>query len=102
MRSSPRFLRDLKIDEKDVSMDRVQSDAEQFNPLHKSFFLLQKLESNLETMKYAKTEPIAIIGMACRFPGGANDPMAFWQLLRDGRDAITEIPSDRWPIDKYY
>ncbi|MEP0791424.1 MULTISPECIES: type I polyketide synthase [Cyanophyceae] len=39
-------------------------------------------------------EPIAIIGISCRFPG-AKDKKAFWQLLRDGVDAITEIPSDR-------
>ncbi|HXL36644.1 MAG TPA: type I polyketide synthase, partial [Ktedonobacteraceae bacterium] len=48
------------------------------------------------------TEPIAIIGMSCRFPGGANTPEAFWQLLRSGRDAISEIPSERWDIDAYY
>src|SRR5215475_4696588 len=102
MSSSPRFLRDSKIDEKDVGMDRVQFDADQLTPLQKSYFLIQKLESDLDAIEHAKTEPIAIIGMACRFPGSANDPMAFWRLLRDGRDAITEIPSDRWPIDKYY
>ncbi|MCY7285254.1 MAG: hypothetical protein LH679_17865, partial [Cyanobacteria bacterium CAN_BIN43] len=42
-----------------------------------------------------KLEPIAIIGIGCRFPG-ANNPEAFWQLLRNGVDAITEVPSDRW------
>jgi len=46
-------------------------------------------------------EPIAIIGMACRFPQ-ANTPDEFWQLLESGRDAITEVPSDRWNIDEYY
>jgi acyl transferase domain-containing protein/acyl carrier protein len=44
-------------------------------------------------------EPIAIVGMGCRFPGGADDPQAFWQLLRDGHDAIREVPADRWNID---
>jgi len=87
---------------KDVYMDRTPSDADQLTPLQKSFFLIQKLESDLEAMKHVKTEPIAIIGMACRFPGGANDLMAFWRLLRDGGDAITEVPSDRWPVDRYY
>jgi acyl transferase domain-containing protein/ubiquinone/menaquinone biosynthesis C-methylase UbiE/acyl carrier protein len=47
-------------------------------------------------------EPIAIIGMGCRFPGGANSPVAFWKLLRDGVDAIREIPPERWDIDAYY
>jgi acyl transferase domain-containing protein len=47
-------------------------------------------------------EPIAIVGMACRFPGGANSPEAFWDLLANGRHAVTEIPADRWPVDDYY
>ena len=45
---------------------------------------------------------IAVIGMACRFPGGARDLSSFWRLLRDGLDAITEVPADRWDVDAYY
>ncbi|XXY48825.1 SDR family NAD(P)-dependent oxidoreductase [Sorangium sp. So ce269] len=45
----------------------------------------------------AEPEPLAIIGMGCRFPGGADDPEAYWRLLRDGVDAIREVPADRWP-----
>ena len=43
-------------------------------------------------------EPIAIIGIGCRFPG-AEGPSAFWQLLCDGVDAVTEVPPDRWDAD---
>jgi acyl carrier protein len=43
-------------------------------------------------------EPLAIVGIGCRFPG-ASGPAAFWQLLTEGRDAITEVPSERWSID---
>ncbi len=46
-------------------------------------------------------EPIAVIGMACRFPG-ANHLTAFWQMLCNGVDAISEIPPDRWPKDAFY
>ena len=46
-------------------------------------------------------EPIAIIGIGCRLPG-AKDPESFWQLLRNGVDAITEVPKDRWDIDAFY
>jgi amino acid adenylation domain-containing protein/thioester reductase-like protein len=46
-------------------------------------------------------EPIAIIGLGCRFPQ-ANSPQAFWELLRNGVDAITEVPSDRWDVDKFH
>ena len=40
-------------------------------------------------------EPIAIIGLGCRFPG-ADNPRGFWSLLHDGVDAINEVPAGRW------
>ena len=49
----------------------------------------------------ARNEPIAIIGIGCRFPG-ANDPTAFWRLLRDGVDAIGEVPADRFDHRAFY
>ena len=49
----------------------------------------------------ATSEPIAIIGVGCRFPG-ANDPTAFWQLLRNGVDAIREVPADRFDQHAFY
>lgn len=49
----------------------------------------------------AEMEPIAIIGMGCRFPG-ANNPQAFWELLRNGVDAISEVPKERWDVDRFY
>jgi hypothetical protein len=48
-----------------------------------------------------ETEPIAVIGLGCRFPG-ADGPRAFWDLLRDGVDAITEVPPDRWDVEDFY
>ena len=48
------------------------------------------------------SEPIAIVGIGCRFPGGATDPERFWTLLEEGVDAITETPADRWNSDKFY
>jgi len=49
-----------------------------------------------------KREPIAIVGIGCRFPGGASSPATFWQLLLDGVDAVGEIPEDRWDVDAFY
>ncbi|WUS42645.1 SDR family NAD(P)-dependent oxidoreductase [Kitasatospora sp. NBC_01250] len=48
-------------------------------------------------------EPIAIVGMGCRFPGGVRDPQGLWQLLVEGRDAITGFPTDRgWDVEHLY
>ncbi len=49
-----------------------------------------------------KEEAIAIIGIGCRFPGGVNDPESFWKLLVEGRNAVTDVPADRWNIDRFY
>ncbi|NMO16396.1 type I polyketide synthase [Pyxidicoccus fallax] len=47
-------------------------------------------------------EPIAIVGMGCRFPGGISDPESFWRLLDNGIDATTEVPRTRWDVDALY
>ena len=66
------------------------------------FELLEQVHKKLEAVEREKTEPIAIIGVGCRFPGNVNDPDSFWNLLHEGIDAVTEIPSDRWDIESYY
>ncbi len=47
-------------------------------------------------------EGIAIIGIGCRFPGGVNDVESFWKLLAEGREAVCEVPPDRWNIERFY
>lgn len=64
---------------------------------------IAKLEAELNDLKGKNnSEAIAIIGMGCRFPGGASTPQAFWNLLHQGIDAIAEVPQDRWSINDYY
>jgi len=63
---------------------------------------LRQRRAEIEVLRAARYEPIAIVGMACRFPGDSDTPQKFWQLLQAGRDAIVEIPRDRWEIDQYY
>jgi hypothetical protein len=48
-----------------------------------------------------RNEPIAVIGMACRFPGG-NNPEAFWNFLLRGGDAVEEVPPSRWNVAETY
>jgi acyl transferase domain-containing protein/acyl carrier protein len=47
-------------------------------------------------------EGIAIIGIGCRFPGGINDTEAFWNMLAEGRNVVSEVPSDRWNVERFY
>ena len=61
-----------------------------------------EMQAKLNALEREKREPIAIIGMGCRFPGQATSPEAYWNLLRNGVDAIREVPPDRWEIDAYY
>ncbi len=49
-----------------------------------------------------RREPIAIVGMACRMPGGANDLEGYWRLLAEGRDGTGEIPADRWNNSDFF
>ncbi len=44
-------------------------------------------------------QAIAILGLGCRFPGAGSDAKAFWNMLRDGREALTAVPSERWDVD---
>jgi microcystin synthetase protein McyG len=72
------------------------------SPLKRALVAIEDLTSKLDAAERARHEPIAIVGMACRFPGGANDPEAYWRLLRDGREGVREVPRDRWDVDRFY
>ena len=52
--------------------------------------------------KNPMSQAVAVVGMSCRFPGGADNPEDYWRLLVDGRDLISEIPADRFDVDKYF
>ena len=54
------------------------------------------------TMGTTPVTRIAVIGMACRLPGGIDSPERLWEALLRGDDLVTEFPSDRWDVDEYY
>lgn len=47
-------------------------------------------------------EPIAIVGIGCRFPGGSSGPQAFWDNLLAGKDCIVDVPKNRWDVNRFY
>ena len=87
---------------KDFYMMVPAEESENAPALKRALFALKDMRAKLNAAESAKTEPIAIIGMGCRFPGGANTPDAFWNMLNMGTDAIKEVPGDRWNIEDYY
>ncbi|MGH3376482.1 MAG: AMP-binding protein, partial [Actinoallomurus sp.] len=58
----------------------------------------KRIEAAAPAARVGGEEPIAVVGLGCRFPG-APDVESYWRLLLDGRDAISEVPSDRWDAD---
>ncbi|MCX2933582.1 sulfolipid-1 biosynthesis phthioceranic/hydroxyphthioceranic acid synthase [Mycobacterium sp. CVI_P3] len=53
-------------------------------------------------MSTRSTTPVAVIGMACRLPGGIDSPEQLWEALCRGDDLVTEVPRDRWDNDEYF
>ena len=74
----------------------------ELSPLKRALLAIEELQAKLDTVERKQHEPIAIIGMGCRIPGGANDPEEFWRLLREGRSGVREIGSDRWDANAFY
>jgi len=70
--------------------------------LKKALVALKSLRAKYEQLENAQTEPIAIVGLGCRFPGGAVDEESFWRMLAAGDDAIGEIPADRWNASDFF
>jgi acyl transferase domain-containing protein len=72
------------------------------SPIKRALAEVRELRERLERSERRQAEPIAIVGMGCRFPGGVEDTESYWRLLENGRDAITTIPTGRWDAEAYY
>jgi hypothetical protein len=63
--------------------------------------LARQLRADTPGIALLRSEPIAVVGIGCRIPGGEG-PGGFWRMLEAGVDAITEIPADRWDVDAHF
>ncbi|HEX4448760.1 MAG TPA: polyketide synthase, partial [Polyangiaceae bacterium] len=64
--------------------------------------LAAQLNEQVQSAGDRARQSIAVVGLGCRLPGGVDSPDAFWKLLDEGRDAVREVPADRWDIDALY
>jgi acyl transferase domain-containing protein/acyl carrier protein len=77
--------------------ERSAKEAATVSTIHRAIQALEKAEAKIAALERARSEPLAIVGLGCRFPGG-KDPESFWRTLDQGIDTVREIPESRWPV----
>jgi len=83
-------------------MNDPQPATEALSPVKRALLEIRELKAQLARAQSAAHEPLAIVGLALRLPGGVKDMEGLADLLWNGRDAIGAIPADRWPLDALY
>jgi acyl transferase domain-containing protein/SAM-dependent methyltransferase len=77
-------------------------EAGTLSPVKRALIEIRQLKQRVAELEGGLHEPIAIVGLGLRFPGGAVDASSFERLLWSGTDAVTAIPPERWSLDAYY
>jgi acyl transferase domain-containing protein/acyl carrier protein len=85
-----------------VQMSKDSQQTTELSPLKRALLAIEDMQARLDATERERHEPVAVIGLGCRIPGGANSPDEFWQLLREARSGVREIPTNRWDVDTYY
>ncbi|EIV94781.1 polyketide synthase, partial [Frankia sp. QA3] len=81
----------------------MSNDAKLREYLKRALSDARTAQKRLREVESSRREPIAIVGMACRLPGGVTTPEGLWELVADGRDAISEFPTDRdWNVEELF
>jgi len=82
--------------------DGKDQDNQEMTPLKRALLALEEMRTRLAALERAQCEPIAVVDIGYRFPGGADTPERFWQNLVEGIDAVARVPADRWDADAFY
>ncbi|MCB1741758.1 MAG: SDR family NAD(P)-dependent oxidoreductase [Gammaproteobacteria bacterium] len=67
----------------------------------KTLAAILALRAELNRLQSRVSDPLAVVGLSCRYPGG-DGPEGFWRMLDEGRDCITEVPAERWSATDFY
>ena len=78
-----------------------KTESTMMSPLQKAAMALRAAERKIKKLEQAQSEPIAVVGMACRFPGSPSIE-AYRSLLQKGTDAISEVPPERWSLEELF
>lgn len=84
------------------------SDRKPIDEKQRTIAVLRQMQARIDAAENRNREPIAIIGVGCRLPGGARSPAgvrtadAFWGILQDGVDAVREVPAERWDASAFF
>ena len=77
-------------------MAQSPKSAGQLSAEKRALLAIEKLQAKVRKLESERAEPLAVVGMSCRYPGGANSPDAYWKLLTRGIDTVREVPENRW------
>lgn len=83
-------------------MSEISLPGEGLASLRRAAQAVVELRSRLEAAERSRNEPIAVVGLDVRFPGGCRSVEEFWDFLESGRDGIGPVPADRWDVERYY
>ncbi|MFF5448537.1 type I polyketide synthase [Streptomyces sp. NPDC012888] len=78
------------------------AEARSADALTKALSAVRMLRGRLDALEQRRHEPVAVVGIGCRLPGGVRSPEDYWRMITGGTDAIGGVPADRWDVDAYY
>lgn len=80
------------------------ADADRQDEMRRAVLAVRKLRARVAELEAGggAGAPVAVVGMACRLPGGSSTPDRFWSMLRDGVDATRPVPEERWDVERFH